>query len=357
MSDKTEINKFIIKDSVKSPKNRLISIDFVRACSTIGIIIFHYFDDIKISDFYFLYYTKNFSWGSMFVTVFFSISGTVLYHNYSKMYSLRAFYFKRWKSIFPAYYLCFFFFYLKNVFYKKKLFYKRNKISLLFTIFGMDGYFGEFTKTYHLVGGWFLGTIIIIYILFPFMLCILKKNFLILPIILIIIFICQINYYEIGRNHNKNLFNCIFRFYFGILSRKFSLDKNYYVGVISIIIHIILCSFVIPKFKYIIIINNIQGFSLYIILVHIGNYIMKTKLNAIFKEISKLSFFMFLFHHRIIIDMKGLIDSNKLSNPITNIGAIILLTMISSKALYIIVNYLFKSDNFKKLEYIFYNPI
>ena len=153
-------------------------VDFVRACSTIGIIIFHYFCHIKINKYTFLFVTKNEVWGALFVTVFFSISGMVLYHNYSTIHSLKTFYFKRWKSIFPAYYLCFLYYYLKNVFYTKKVFYQGNKLGFLFTIFGMDGYLGYLMKTYHLVGEWFLGAIIIIYLLYPLILFIIfDKNY------------------------------------------------------------------------------------------------------------------------------------------------------------------------------------
>ena len=80
---------------------------------------------------------------------------------------------------------------------------------------------------------------------------------------------------------------------------------------------------------------------------------MKTKASFIFKEISKLSYFIYLFHHQIIYDIKGAIDINKWSNPIINIGAITLITIISAKILFITVNSLFQWYYFKKLESFF----
>ena len=172
MKKENENNKLLIKNysQVQNIKTKLIMVDFARACSTIGIIIFHYFDNFKNSSYIFLYRTKNSHWGTMLVTVFFAISGMVLYHNYSYIHSFKSFYFKRWKSIFPAYYLCFLFFFTRNVIKMKKVFYKGNKISLLFTLFGMDGYFDYLMKTYYLIGQWFLGAIIIIYLLYPLIL-------------------------------------------------------------------------------------------------------------------------------------------------------------------------------------------
>lgn len=353
MMNEKSINqyKIIINEHVQNPKPRLIMIDFVRACSTLGIIIFHYFSYITNNDYTFLHKTKNVSWGCMFVTVFFSISGMVLYHNYSTLHSLKAFYFKRWKSIFPAYYLCFLFYYIKNMLGNKKVFFRGNKLGLLFTIFGMDGYLDYLMQTYYLVGEWFLGAIIIIYLLYPFILFIFNKNFLILPSLLIIIYIWLINSYEI--HLQKNIVHCLLRFYFGIIAKKFHFDKNYYIGALSIIIHILLLVFKFPYFKYIIFVFLIQGFALYIMLMHIGYFIMKTKANIIFKEISNLSYFIYLFHHQIIYSTKGLIESNQWTNPIINIGIIILITLIAAKILSITVNSLFQWYYFKKLESLF----
>ena len=55
----------------------------------------------------------------------------------------------------------------------------------------------------------------------------------------------------------------------------------------------------------------------------------------------------------IIYDIKGAIDINKWSNPIINIGAITLITIISAKILFITVNSLFQWYYFKKLESFF----
>ena len=160
-------------------RKSLPEIIFTRACCSIGILIFHYFCHSK-GNFKFLFRTANSNWGFMFVTTFFSISGTVLYYNYPKITSTKRFYFKRWKSIFPSYYICFFYFYLKNVFKFHKLFYKGHWSKLFLTLFGMDGYLSYRINSYYLIGEWFLGAIIIIYFLYPFLSWLMNKSFLIL---------------------------------------------------------------------------------------------------------------------------------------------------------------------------------
>ena len=57
----------------------------------------------------------NGSFGSLFVGVFFLISGGVLYYNYPEVKNLSTFYYKRWKSIFPMFYITFLFFFIRNV--------------------------------------------------------------------------------------------------------------------------------------------------------------------------------------------------------------------------------------------------
>lgn len=280
----------------------------------------------------------------MFVTVFFAISGMVLYHNYSNYFLLKAFYFNRWKAIFPAYYLCLLYFFYHTVKFKK-VFYIGNKYRLLLALIGKDCYFG--------IGEWFLGEIIIIYILYPLILIIFKKNIIILPILLISTYIWLINFFEI--NKKRNITICLLSFYFGIVTKKYCLDKKYYALASSIILHIILIYVKIPSFKYKVFIHLIQGFSLYLILMHLAKYVMETKVNIIFKEISKLSFCIYLFHHKIILEMKGIIDENKWSNSIINIGVIILITLMKAKILYITTNSLFQWYYFKKVEEYFKN--
>lgn len=165
-------------------KKKLSEIIIARACCSIGIIIFHYFYHSK-GNFKLLYKTANSNWGFLFVTCFFCISGSVLYYNYPCVNSIKNFYYKRWKSIFPGYYICFIYFFIKNVFKYHKFFYNGHWVRLIFTIFGMDGYLGYRFKTYYLIGEWFLGSIIIIYFLYPLLSYLVHKNILIIHFIAI----------------------------------------------------------------------------------------------------------------------------------------------------------------------------
>ena len=143
-------------------REALKGIVFARAYCCLGIVIFHYFCHSKrILTVFFR--TSNIDWGFIYVTSFFAISGIVLYYNYPKNISLKKFYYKRWKSIFPAYYISFIYFYHKNIFLRRKIFYNGSWTKLFFTLFGMDGYLCNFfkIKTYYIMGEWFTGAILL----------------------------------------------------------------------------------------------------------------------------------------------------------------------------------------------------
>ena len=133
-----------------------------------------------------------------------------------------------------------------------------------------------------------------------------------------------------------NLITCIQSFYFGMISvelKGFLLTKRI-SGVVSLIILIFLCNYhFAPPF---VLIYQMQGFSLFILLVNRGNFIMKMKFKYIFLKISKLSYYMYLIHHCIIKDVLGVNNPNEWYNSIIILLVSILIIIIYSKIISII---------------------
>jgi len=102
------------------------------------------------------------------------ITGVVLIHNYRDHLDLAAFYKKRFMSIYPMFWFCWIiaFLYLKR--WKQFSFSFRN---LLMTVTGFDGYLSFAGKNWYLIGEWFLGALILLYLLFP----VVRKVFLMSP--------------------------------------------------------------------------------------------------------------------------------------------------------------------------------
>lgn len=343
----------------KNKNKRLFEIDFVRACSCLGIIIFHFYAHIFKPQIKFLYYSPNSSYGFLYSTSFFAISGIVLFNKYSKIESLKSFYFKRWKSIFPPFYLCYFYFFYKTIFYlkEKNFIFKcpKSYFIFIFTILGIDGFFSYKYCTYYLMGEWFLGAIIMIYVLYPILIWAMKKIIYTIIISSFIIscyiFMISSNFFEIPSQ--MNLIVCIVSFCFGIISLKYKkfFYENKFIGIASIIFLVLLCF--IRVFQHIIIFQ-IQGFLFLISSIHVGKYVMNTKIKSIFILISKHSFNVYLFHHHIISDVQAIITNRDLFTILISIILVILIALIHSQIIFLILNYIFKSNLFIKIESKFY---
>jgi len=212
------------KDKTILSKKRLEGISFARACCCLGIVIFHYFCHSR-GNFKLLFKTANSSFGFIFVTAFFNISGACLYYNYPIVKSKIIFYFKRWKSIFLPYYFCYLYFYIELTIRFHGLLFKKNLSKIYFTILGLDGYLLYKIKTCYLIGEWFLGAIIIIYFIYPFIAFIYSKNYYISFLMICILNISMYykQFFIIGRN--RNIITCITSFYFGMTTIKF---KKYF---------------------------------------------------------------------------------------------------------------------------------
>jgi len=332
-------------------KKKLDGIIFTRACCCVGVVIFHYFCHSR-GDFKLLYTTANSPFGFIFVTCFFNISGAILYYNYPFIKSIKSFYFKRWKSLFPSFYICYLYFFFSLTLRFRKLLFKDRLERLFITILGMDGYFLYRIRTCYLIGEWFLGAIIIIYILYPILSFFVTKNcygsFLILCVLNIFMY-CT-NFFIIRRT--RNIITCITSFYSGIISVKFKtiFFMNNISFIISFVTFILLSTI---KIYPLVIIFQIQGFSFFIALTKIGQYVIPKKYGTIFIKISNLSYSIYLIHHRILNDLLSLNNPLEWYSHILYLSLALLVIIICSQIHLIVVDSILKSNIFRKLELLF----
>ena len=73
---------------------------------------------------------------------------------------------------------------------------EREKWTFILTLIGMDGYLCPVVPNYYFLGEWFLGCIILLYILFPVLrLLLLKTNTYVAIAIIGVVYICTIEFY------------------------------------------------------------------------------------------------------------------------------------------------------------------
>lgn len=154
-------------------------IDIIRSVSVIIIVLFHFSSLLKDFNYkgfsnFFLEYANG-RWGRIGVFLFFMISGSGLILSNMEEFTLKKFYVRRWLKIFPLFYLCYIPLYLVDaIIIHKDFLYAGNPLKFLLTLIGMDGYLLTCIKNYYIIGEWFLGAIIILYLIFP----LLRKIFL-----------------------------------------------------------------------------------------------------------------------------------------------------------------------------------
>lgn len=157
---------------MKTASKRLFYLDVVRAASAVLIVIYHFpysvylpgpFREVDI-----LHGTVNGSWGMTPVYCFFMVSGAALISRYGREEKLdiRRFYHKRFLSIYPLFWIAYtigFF----AVYWQLGHWYDIPSWSLTWSAIGMDGWIVNWIPTFYMVGEWFLGSIIMLYLAFP----------------------------------------------------------------------------------------------------------------------------------------------------------------------------------------------
>ncbi|MCR4617547.1 MAG: acyltransferase family protein [Lachnospiraceae bacterium] len=317
----------------KVENERLFEFDLIRAVCTVGIIINHFsaaVENTVLRKLFYTFFNSGVSVGYTLVTVFFILSGTVLYNKYSRLDSVRQFYYQRWKSIFPTYYFVYISVLITLFLFRPNMFKEKPLISLLWTVIGMDGYVSSSFTTWYLVGEWFLGAIIILYVLFPILCSVFNRSEFVTLLIFTGLFVFFIDWRMLDQNEFRNVFSCIISFVIG-----FSIIKNRIFEKDIVAILVILFGIVAIVFF-----NNmgsnlsahIAGVLVFAILHACGRYI-KAKGNwTIIKKIvglvSGCSYEIFLIHHVIIsFTVKMLHLSDK---PLCLLCPIIMLDIIGT---------------------------
>ena len=111
-----------VSDMGQNRSKRVFELDFARCICALIIIAFHYACHTENEKKLLFTLPYGRSYGDLAVTVFFILSGAALYCAYPNIKSIKQFLFKRWKSIFPMFYLCYLYYYLQNVFHYHSFF-------------------------------------------------------------------------------------------------------------------------------------------------------------------------------------------------------------------------------------------
>lgn len=338
-------------------KKRVFYLDFIRALSALFIIVFHFNCSIggheiykSVSNIPIIFYEyKNGNLGQIGVSLFFIISGGLMLSNQCN-FNIREYLKKRFLAIFPMFYFAYFcvtFYYFLHYRSLNPFCVPRNKLSFLITIVGMDGYVSPIIPNYYIIGEWFLGCIILFYILFPLLrTLLLKLGPWISMLCIFLIYVATVHLYPFA-SYPKEYFVLIriVEFFFGMLAVTYIKEIRKWQLCISGISIAILSVYYLPiiqSYK-----TTIMGMSLYVVWVYAGQHIPE-RFQKLFLDISKYSYPAYLLHHVIIEQICSLFEGIELSLLdtyfllITCIVVIIIFTVLFVKLYGIIKTYCFK---------------
>lgn len=339
-----------------SKQNRIPGIDFIRIVCAIGIIIHHY-SCHSVGSYKPLTVYANGNAGFIVVQVFFMVSGLVLYHNYPKVERPGVFYYKRFISMFPAFYLAFAAFYMDNVFRTGKVFYLGHPLKLLETLIGMDGYlYYRDPGNYYILGEWFLGAIIILYLLYPMLAWLIDKS---MPVAVILVaglylFFLSTDFWVIA--HERNMISCLLAFFIGIVFGKYKalfLEKRY-VWLGALVVAVVVANVPLPGKENLWM--HVMSASSFLVLQRIGSFVERITVKgksvgaSVCAELGGLGYCIFLLQHQLIVRMQAVY------NPVKPLGIWLwmlvttIVVVIYAKCLSVVTNALTTSRPVKWLE-------
>lgn len=287
-------------------KERLFYLDFIRALAAVAIVITHYnaiflYANPPISNCFVLdAFVFNIYIGSFGVSLFLIISGAALMYVYDGKINLKTFYWKRFKTIYPMFWIAY------AVGFCYVYIYKGNwgttqvpKWHLLYSLIGMDGYVSEVIPTFYLLGEWFLGFIVIFYIVFPALKWAMDRHPVILAVLVMAVYIYLQIDYKIPFASSKNLLVRLPELLFGMYFIKYIRHVNFLTAVISF--GVIVANTVIKPGISQDIQTTYIGISTFLVLVYLAWFLQNIDVfQRICSWISKYSYPIFLVHHIVI---------------------------------------------------------
>ncbi len=331
---------------------RILEYDFIKCLCAIGIITFHFSCHNQYQQFKPLYLYANGSFGGAIVTVFFMVSGALLSVR-SLNNGIVCYYKRRAKAIYPAFYLVYFCFFVIKIFQYRTPLYKEGSYYI-FTLIGIDGYVdNRFHITYYLVGEWFLGALILCYMIFPLFHYLSKKYEVIAVLIPLVLFGVSLFYPLTNPDSYRTLSSCMLSMVLGASLQKHEwIMKNIWLILFSLVLSLALLFVPLPISDNIPM--HVMGFCLFILLYNLGSLVMRYKLlRSSIVFVSKLSYIIFLVQHQIIYAFLGTWHPQSLFKNIILFCCIILATIAVADLFSIVIDrYSHRVSLFLK-EYIF----
>lgn len=291
-------------------KERVLYLDLIRIICFLMVTSFHFSVAVNTfgigADVDVYQGIVHIVWGPIAVSCFFMVSGASLIYRYGGAeFSLKEFYKKRFFGLYPLFWLAYLFAFL-DFFYRVKSMPGGPKIHFLLSVIAMDGYFNEWIPTFYMIGEWFLGVIVVLYLLFPLYRMAMRKCKYILPAVFFIASVVLVYYNPFPVVIEKNLIVCSMYFVLGMLiemlresKRQRAVRIGRRVGA-ALGAVLILVVYAVERTGYRF--NSYHviftvSVSLYLIVMEAAEWVRSERSRNLISTIGKHSYAYFLLHH------------------------------------------------------------
>ena len=285
---------------------RIFYLDLIRALATLLIVLTHFNFHLKDHGGGYVLTFQPFGIyvGALGVSLFLIISGAALTITYRRPINLKRFYWKRFLNIYPMFWTA----WVLGTLYYFLIFNGRPpnagpSKSFIFTLLGVDGLVSAFGwPTMYLLGEWFLGFILLYYVVFPLLLWAIDRfpvitGVMILAAYTATVLIMQRYFpgYPSAMILTTRLPELAFGSYFVLYVRRV-----HWATVIPAAA-VLAVSAMLPEEIPEDVGTTIVGISAFLILVVAGRYVAIQPVRALVSLIATYSYPIFLVHHVVIL--------------------------------------------------------
>lgn len=307
-------------------RDRIAGISFVRMALAVGIIIFHFSCHTQ-GTIRPLYMVNGYAFGEIITTCFIVLSGAMMYYNHEMVTDVLPFWIKRFRSIYPAFWIAYFIEYINNAVGAGTLLWSgARKWTVIVSVMGLDGWLmtGGY-GTFYILGEWFLGVIVLLYALYPALSWCARKSFALTGAA---VYAAYGAWMLAGRPFWTGMTQNIAFFYTGMLliRHRDRIFKGVMPAAVSAVVCILISVIPAPAYK---LLYLAYAVGTLIILQRIGALAERT---AVTKRISDfaggISYEMFLVQHLTILRLLRISDPTDACGVVATLAGIILVTVI-----------------------------
>lgn len=297
-------------------KPHLFYLDFIRAIAAFCVVLAHFQDPYLREQHYFILHPFGIYVGGIGVSLFLIVSGAALMYTYGDRdtLNLKQFYARRARALYPPFWIAYIITYIAlytgggDVHFD----FVGHPARLIYSVLAFDGYARFFgIPNFYLLGEWFLGFIIIFYLIFPLMRVGTKKYPALSGAIAFILCILTFVYYP-QLPHPKSLpvelllSTRLPELLFGMLFVRYIKQvKSWQVGLAAILLCVQEITRACPSDPAL----PLTGICLFILLVWIAERVRRIRfIAAPTRIVSSLSYPIFLVHHVIIAQVYTVIQ-------------------------------------------------